>query len=221
MWSFFSTLIGALVSIGTVVFVEYHRRPKLELYREDPPRDARYDPPGSRPATEMRTLRVRLVNETLPWFARWMAAAPALQCRAAITFHHLDDEQDIFGRAMEGRWASTPEPLPIVLAPATPQGQQLVLIPQSRGVNVYPGESELLDIAMRADNETECYGWNTEAYFSSPLWRNPNWRLDRGRYLVRVIGTSSGQTCTRWFRLENSVGRSDFRLEPYTLRSRH
>jgi hypothetical protein len=220
MWTFLSTIFGGFVSIGAVVFVEYLRRPSLELSKEDPPLDARYDPPGSRPATEMRSLRVRLSNRTLPWLARWMLRGPALQCRAAITFHHLD-EQDIFGRAMEGRWPSTPEPLPIVIAPATPQGQPLVLIPQSRGVDVYPGESELLDTAIRADNDTECYGWNNETYFCTPPWRNPNWRLDRGRYLVRVIVTSSGQKCTGWFRLENSVGRDAFRLEDYTPRFQH
>ena len=203
-------------------FVEYLRRPRLELSKEDPPLDNKYDPPGSRPATEMRALRVRLFNKTLPWWAKWMVRAPALQCRAAITFHHLDDEQDIFGRAMEGRWASSPEPVPIVLPPAAPQAQQLVLIPAGgRGVDVYPGESELLDIAVRVDNDAECYGWNNEAYFSLPPWRNPNWKLDRGRYLVRVGISSSGQKCVGWFRLENSTSRTDFRLEPYSPKFHH
>jgi len=195
--AFLSTLIGALVSIGTVVFVEYLRGPSLELSKEDPPLDARYDPPGSRPAMDMRTLRVRLFNKPLPWWAKWMVRVPALQCRAAITFHHFGDEQDIFGRAMDGRWANTPEPLRIVLPLPPPQGQALMLIPERVGVDVYPGESELLDIAIRADSDVECYGWNNEAYSSSPIWRNPNWKLDRGRYLVRVIITSSGQKMYR------------------------
>jgi hypothetical protein len=217
MWTFLSTIFGALVSIGTVVFVEYLRRPSLTLSRGDPPLDARYDPPGSRPAAEVRFLRVILSNRTLPEFARWMTRSPALQCRAAITFHHFNDEQNIFGRAMEGRWSSTPEPVAIPVGPANPQGQQLALIPETRGwVNVYPGESELLDIAIRADNDAECYGWNNEAYFSTPQWRNPKWRLGPGRYLVRVIVASSGQKCTAWFSLENSVGRTAFSLEPYT-----
>jgi hypothetical protein len=105
------------------------------------------------------------LNKTLSWWAKLMVRAPALQCRAAITFHHLADEHDVFGRAMDGRWASSPEPVPIVLPPATPQTQRLVLIPEWRGVDVYPGESELLDIAIRADNDAECYGRNNEATF--------------------------------------------------------
>jgi|SRR5215469_10589949 len=221
MWSFFGTLIGALVSIGTVVFVEYLRRPSLELSKEDPPLDNKYDPPGIRPATEMRSLRVRLINKTLPWWAGWMGRAPALQCRATITFHHFDDEQDLFGRTMDGRWSNTPEPVPIALPATAPGAQRLVLMPEWRRIDVYPGESELLDIAIRADNDAECYGWNNEAYFSSPMWRNPSWKLDRGRYLVRVIITSSGQKCVGWFRLENNTSRTDFRLEPYSPKFQH
>lgn len=224
MWTFLSTVFGGLVSIGTAVFVEHFRRPSLVLFKEDPD-DATY-PPGSRQVTEarvteLRSLRVRLSNRPLPRLVGWMLRVPALQCRAAITFHYLEDEQDIFGRAMEGRWPNTPEPVPIVIPPAAPGGEPLVLIPQSRGVDIYPGESELLDIAMRADNDTECYGWNNEAYFSTPPWRNPNWRLDRGRYVVRVIVTSSGQKCIGWFRLENGAGRDSFRLEHHTPRFRH
>jgi hypothetical protein len=216
-WPFVSTMFGGLVSIGAVVLVEYLRRPNLALSKEDPPLEHKYDP-ASRPATEMRSLRVNVSNRTLPGFARWMVRAPALQCRAAITFHHLD-EQDIFGRTMEGRWPNTPEPAPIVIAPSTPEGQHIALIPQTRGwVDLQPGESEPLDIAMRADNDAECYGWNNEAYFSTPIWRNPNWRLGPGRYLARVIVTSSGRKCIGWFQLENSVGRESFRLEPYTPR---
>jgi hypothetical protein len=219
MWAFLSTIFGGFVSIGAVVFVEYLRRPSLTLFKEDPPLDNRYDASRGFPATEMRFLRVRLLNRTLPWFASWMVRGPALQCRAAITFHDVD-EQDMFGRAMEGRWSNTPEPAPIVIALGTPQGQQIALMPQPRGwVDVQPGESELLDIAIRADNDTECYGWNNEAYYSKPRWRNPYWRLPSGRYLVRVIVTSAGQKCVGWFRLENRVGRDSFRLEPYTPKS--
>ena len=38
--------------------------------------------------------------------------------------------------------------------------------------------------------EPECYGWNNESYFNN--WRTPDWKLDRGTYLVRVVIASSG-----------------------------
>jgi len=143
-----------------------------------------------------------------------MAREPALQCSATVGFHHLDN-QDVFGRVMAGRWASSPEPF-------NPSSLSLggiatvVAVGPAFGsrIDVYPDEGELLDIAARFDLEAECYGWNNDAYFSDLLWRNPNWRLGPGRYVVEVIIRSSGPPCTRRFRLINDVPRNAFRLEP-------
>jgi hypothetical protein len=120
---------------------------------------------------------------------------------------------------MGGRWSNSPEPVAIPVL--GPQGQQFQILDLTRltlesRIDIPPGETELLDIAVRADDDTECFGWNNEAYFSTPLWRNPNWRLDRGRYLVAVIITTSGQKFVAGFRLVNDVARADFRLEPIT-----
>jgi hypothetical protein len=222
MWALLSTIFGGFVSIVTVIVVENLRRPSLQLSKEDPPLPDQTYPPGG-PFTEARFLRVILSNRAPPRLSRWVSRLPALQCRAAITFHHLTDEQDIFGRAMEGRWSRTPEPVVQILTvpvPGTPQGQQVALIPQLRNwVDINPGESELLDIVMRPDNDPECYGWNNEAHLT-PKWRNLKWKLAPGRYLARVIVTSSGQKCVRWFQIENSVGRASFRLEDYNPRSK-
>jgi hypothetical protein len=80
-------------------------------------------------------------------------------------------------------------------------------------VDVYPGETERLDIVGKFDNDSECYGWSNESYFSNPAWRNPNRQLQSGRYLVHVIIVSSGERHTGVFRLINDVPRQDFRLE--------
>jgi len=83
---------------------------------------------------------------------------------------------------------------------------------------VYPGEEEILDVAAKFDDEPECYGWNNDAYQFE--WRNPNWRLPAGRFLVRVVISSSGQKCFGKFRLINDVSRTDFRLERATSEDR-
>jgi hypothetical protein len=112
-----------------------------------------------------------------------MIRASALQCRATITFHHLDG-QNIFGRAMNGRWSGSPEP--VTLPVVGPQGQQFQIIDFTRltlesRMDIYPGQIECLDIAARSDDDEECYGWNNEAYFSVSPWKTQNWRLARGR----------------------------------------
>jgi hypothetical protein len=80
-------------------------------------------------------------------------------------------------------------------------------------IDIQTGEGTALDIAARFDNEDDCYGWNNDAYFVSTPWRNPNWKLVRGRYLVRVVVISAGQKFNFEARLVNDVSRSDFRLE--------
>jgi hypothetical protein len=118
---------------------------------------------------------------------------------------------------MGGRWAGSPEP--VTLPVVGPEGQQLQILDFTRlslesQIDIYPGQIELLDITNQPDNDDECYGWNNETYFSTPRWRNPNWSLPRGRYLVRVIVSSSGQEFINYFHLMNDVPRRDFRLEP-------
>ena len=216
-------IVGAVIAILVATTIEYLRRPKLELSIESPHLDVYY-PPGY-PATNARYLRLRLANRPLPWFARWMLRSAALQCRGVITFHHLDDGQNIFGREMAIRWSGSPQPIPSdVVNMATGQVQYRVVdltrITTDSRMDVYPGENELFDVAVRLDADTDCYGWNNEAYFSQTLWRSQNWRLAPGRYLVRARIKSSGQTCTGVVRLINDVPRTDCRLEPATKADR-
>ena len=214
-----SVIIGAIIAVLVAISVEYLRRPSLTLFVETPPYDGQY---ADRPATNVRFVRVKLFNQPLNSWARWMLRGPALQCRGAISFHHLDG-QNVFGRVMDARWSGSPEPVPIQAI--TPTGQQFQIFDPTRltaqsRIDVYPGESELLDIAGRYDNETECYGWNNETYRCATPWRNPDWQLPSGRYLVRVVISSSDQKCVGIFRLINDVNRTDFRLEPATPEDR-
>jgi hypothetical protein len=80
-------------------------------------------------------------------------------------------------------------------------------------IDVYPGGSELLDVAARLDDDEEAFGWNNDTYFCPTPWRNPEWKLEKGRYLVKVTVNSSGQQCSQVFRLVNDVPRGDCRLE--------
>ncbi len=55
--------------------------------------------------------------------------------------------------------------------------------------------------------------WSNQSYFSDPPWRNPDWKLSKGRYLIYITITSSGDKCKGLFRLINDVGQKDFRIE--------
>lgn len=210
-------VLGAIIAILTTIWVEKLRKPELEL-RIAPPKDIEYQ---DRPATVARFTGLELINKPLPRWARgWMSREAAMQCHGTITFHHLDG-QDVFGRVMRIRWADatlSPEPIPIR---GFVDGRQITIIDPTRftlesRIDVHPGEDERqrLDVAARFDNEDECYGWNNESYFSDPPWRNPDWKLAKGRYLVRVTVLSTGEKCTSIFRLVNDVAQQDFRIGP-------
>lgn len=203
-------LVGALVAILTTIAIESLRKPRLSMQLASS-HDNVY---SNRPATHARFLAIELHNHNLPWFAKWMSRTPALHTHGWITFHHLDG-QNVSGRAMTIRWSGTPEPIGTHLqvgnASLTIFEQPSLAV--STTTDVYPGEYVRLDVAARFDNEPDSYGWSNDNYFSQPVWRDPKWKLALGRYLVHVTIVSSGDKCTRLFRLINDGPQSDFRLE--------
>jgi hypothetical protein len=203
-------VLGAVVAILITIWVESLRKPRLILEIGEPS-DIAYT---NRPAQNARFLGLMLINKSLPRVFRWLQRNAALQCHGTIEFYHLDG-QNVFGRSMPIRWSGSPEPVPMLISI---DRQTLMLSDPARftlapRIDVYPGESERLDVAAKFDDEQECYGWSNESYFSNPVWRNPNWRLPAGRYLVKVTVVSAGEKFSRIFRLVNDVPSHGFRIE--------
>jgi hypothetical protein len=206
-----NTLLGAVLAILTTIIIEGFRKPKPRIVISKIGQ-AEY---SNRPAKRMRSLYLELVNQPLPKGMRWLSRSPALQCHGLITFYHLDG-QNVFGRSMQIRWTNLPDPLPLAI---TIDNKQWSLFDPAKynhatRVDVYPGESERFNVASRFDDEDDCYGWCNENLYKEPLWRNPDWRLQTGRYLVKVTIISSGDKTSDLFRLVNDGQMSDFRLEP-------
>lgn len=204
-------IIGSIIAGLITIWIETLRKPRLEISLVNPV-DLTFQ---NQPAREMRSLRVKLTNKSLPRWIRWMYRNPALQCHGSISFHHLDG-QNVFGRSMTLRWVSAPEPNPLEVVIGSQRGLVFdpVRITHLQKMDVYPNESADIDVAVKLDNEAMCYGWSNESYFSEPRWRPANWRLNQVRYIVRVTILSSGETVSKLFRLSNDVDQCDFRLEP-------
>ncbi len=215
-WSVvFQIVIGALISAGLsagfVIWMENLRKPRLGL-RIAVPVDVTYT---SHPANKARYLGLMIENKQLPRWAKWLSRNAAIHCSGSITFNHLDG-QNVFGRSMQARWWGSREPLPILaVAKGLPLIQILdpVRLSPEMHRDIYSGGSEQLDVAVRFDNDVECYGWCDNNYLSNPQWRNPDWKLDKGRYLVKVEVISAGERCVGLFRLINDGPVSSFRLE--------
>jgi hypothetical protein len=210
-----SAIIGAVLGWIVTVLIS---RPKMTLSKADPV-DMRMV--GADFNEVARSLRVNVSNEHR-W---WTLLAPAVACRAQISFYTPPTGHDTFGRrSMVGRWANTPQPQPIVVPAGGGQFLQVVDVDkytrESR-LDIYPGEpGEPLDIAVRFDGDTDCYGWTNDSHFA-PRIRNPDWRLVTGVYLVKVTVTGSGTPHVGCFRIHNDgPTRDTFRLEEATADER-
>jgi hypothetical protein len=208
-----SLIIGGIITILITVFTENMRRPRLTL-RIIEAVDNYYE---GRPANRAKYLLLEIENKSLPLFARWMSRNAAMQCHGTITFHHLDG-QNVFGRSMEIRWSSAPEPVPTQVVI---DGHNFGFFDHQRfqtaqRIDLYPGERDNFSVVARLDSEADCWGWSNESYFCERTWRNEKWKLRSDRYLVRVSIRSAGEHVSDIFRLVNDVSIDDYRLEAAT-----
>jgi hypothetical protein len=205
--------LGALLSVLATIAIEYQRKPKLEFSIESPPLDRMYAPGA--PASHSRFLRVRVTNRPMPNLLRWLGRSAAYHCTGDIEFHHLNDGAPVFSRAMPLRWAGSEEPLSSQVMPDGQVVQYFDIAKYNAAFrrDCFPGAPELVDVAGRFDNDDDCHGWSNESYLPGKGWRNPEFKLPKGRYLVKVTIRSSGDKTSGVFKLENSVAREHFRLQ--------
>lgn len=203
---------GALLSILATMAIEKQRKPKFEFTIESEPLD-RSNVPVS--VKESRFLRVWVLNRPMPRLFSWfLARSAAYHCTGAIQFHHLDDGASVVARAMPVRWVGSDEPFS---EHVLPDGGIVYLFDLGKynaafQRDCFPGTAELVDVAGRYDDEEDCYGWSNESYLTAKGVRNPDFKLPKGRYLVKVTVYSSGEKASAVFTLENSSSRENFRL---------
>jgi hypothetical protein len=210
MAAILNTLIGALLAILTTITVEWFRKPALRLHIAQPHDNDYSSRPGS-PAQKARFLYLSVHNLSLPYLLKWMSRNPATDVWGIISYHHIDDGQDVFGRSMAVRWSGSTEPPRAATGGVVMDSEWLRSIHRR---DIQSGEEEPIDVAARFDDDRLCYFWSNENYFSNPQWRNTRWELGPGRYIVRVEIRSSGQKFVDCFRLCNEGTRDSFRLEP-------
>jgi hypothetical protein len=203
--------LGAVLSILAGIAIEYLRKPKLWLTIESPPADQTYP---AAPAKHARFVRVYLSNRPMPKLFQWLGRSAAYQCTGDVQFHHLDDGAAVFSRAMPVRWSGSDEPLSYQVLPDGKVAQLFDPAKYNAAFrrDCFPGTRELIDVAARFDNDEDCFGWSNESYLPGKGWRNPEFKLPKGRYLVKVTIHSSGDKVWGVFKLENSVAREHFRL---------
>lgn len=214
-----AVLTGVISSLAVVIFVEWQRQPRLTV-SIPAPSDQNYQGLPT-PAQVMLCLRIRIRNRELPILLRWLRREPAENCIGSIQFLHLDGTK-YFPDSTPARWAGSPEATPLAGTLRTggiPVGEielwDSVRMSIISKMDIPVGEQEDLDVAVRCDDDLDCYGFNNESYRAG--WRNQRWMLPQGRYRVEVIVRSAGKKIRKNLLLFNDPRRDQFRLEydPY------
>lgn len=139
----------------------------------------------------------------------------AVHCHGYITFHKDNGDYEI-NKRMPIKWSEIPR----LEARLFGEPVERTLYEVSY-MDVHPGEKSSLDVVARFDNDSECYGWNNESYYSEPRWRNPDWKLDGpANYFVKVKVISAGTRCEDAFKLYVGENPDDFMLEKVEKRDK-
>jgi len=199
-------LISAFIAVAFVIWMEKLRKPKLRLrIKIVPPHD--YGEKAGKPARIIRVCSLYLKNENLPKCLRWcMSRNAAVHCYGYITFHKKDGD-NIFSHPMPIKWSKKPR------LEVYPGGTEIEHpLYEVSYIDVHPGEEESLDVVARFDNDSECYGWNNEAYYFK--WRNKFWEIKGpDDYFTRVKVISAGLRCEEVFKVHIGSDPDDFKLE--------
>lgn len=195
--SFVTTILGIFVAL----ILDRGRMPKIEIIVSKSANDEITYNHGPYLGQRWKFFRVIVRNKKMPWLLRWLIRQSAENCRASITITEVSNTKTF---TYKGRWASTPE---------VPYYQQSAVIKifEPDPVIILAGESEILDVVAKYENDIEAYGWNNESYFNN--WRTPNYRLTPGRYKVQItVFTQNGISSKKdfIFIVGNTIEESDF-----------
>jgi hypothetical protein len=157
---------------------------------------------------------VRVSNKPMPELLRWLDRSAAFHCTGNVQFH-CENGAAVFSHPMGVRWSDSEEPyssqaIQVGNTPLLLKTRDQTKYFASAWRDLFPGHHKVMDVAARYDEEDDCFGLSIDSYWSG--YRSPDFKLSKGRYLVKVTINSSGNNVSHFFALENSVSRKDFRL---------
>jgi len=175
---------ASLLALFVALSIDRIRLPKINIMLKesghvDTTYSAKHYVPG-----RAKHYRLIVQNKKLPSYILGITRQTALNCTANISFKGLDNSVDF---SFKGRWASTPE-VPMYSDP-------LVKIVSPDPVSIVIDKEELLDVFTKYGVDKEAYGWNNESY--GHHWRVPNYKLERGKYLLTVVIDTHNGTSTK------------------------
>jgi len=185
--TFIISLIASLIAVLVALWIERMRMPKLLIETsESVNSDNTYPTPNKHAGERWKFFRVGVKNKPFPKFLSWIPRQTAENCQGKVEFYKKKEVVPIF--AFKGRWSSTTE------IPNIPH-LAIVKLDHPDPVTIPVGEKEIMDIIVKAEKDDGVYGWNNESYLSCHDWRNSNYKLDEGEYIIKVtISNQNGNS---------------------------
>lgn len=201
--------MGLIASGIVAVLYEHATRPWLEILPDTGRAQGQHQ--NGQPH-EFYHLKVRNMP---PILGLLPSRKPAWSCKVSIELMS-EDGICLLDEPIIGKWTSQPEPL----LPVNDRGNiQYVIDPAgviyARKIDIYSHDDQRFSVALKYENNSECYLFSNESYSYPPNWQNPGWRLGPGDHKLRITVYYERGHQTRNFILSNKGdSRDDLSIVP-------
>lgn len=193
-------VVGFLTNLLTAYLFEKFRTPNLEI-RIGAKTPSNPLPHGN--GVQYSFLHLEVFNKN-----KFNITNAALSVRARISFKNPQDNKEIF--YIDGRWSGNPEPYIPMNASGTEGRVNPTAFPLLRKMDILPGESQELDIAIKYDDDDAIFAFSNESYIpSGKMWCNDAWRIDLKKILLDVTVNSGDLRVNKQFFLINPGKETD------------
>jgi hypothetical protein len=191
----------ALASLAIILTLSFEiaRKPRLTLVEGH-----WHDDPGG-----FRFTRIRVINQPLPrLLAKAFSRQVASQCYVQLSFSDIGNKQELFeNQPILAKWTRSREPMAThLIQDDSSKWTQVEFFDQklvSEGLRldlVADAGGEEIDVAVKHEGESDCWAFSGQSYHPKFAeegaavhgWRNPDWRIPQGEWLVEVV-VRSGQ----------------------------
>jgi hypothetical protein len=200
----------ASAAILLTLSLEITRKPRLKLteghWHDDP--------------SGFRFVRIRVINQPLPkLLAKAFSRQVAAQCYVQLRLTDNGNKQELLeNQPILAKWTRSREPLATRLIQDAPgKWTQVEFFDQrliSEGLRldlVADAGGEEIDVAVKHEGESDCWAFSGMSYHPKFAeegtavhgWRNPDWRIPQGEWLLEVVVRSGQFEARKKFMLYN------------------